>query len=259
MSAPHTPPNLEPELPEMATLREWSRHERPLGNIRHRVKTRVWQTLEHTTARPSLQRRGPSWPRTLVAAAIVVAVPGAFAATETGRHWAQQGLSMLLSDTATAVEPATQTRDAPWRRPFKTPTSPSLAASTPPEVLAPPEVTAAEITAPEVTEPTATPTHAAVRATPRVVAPAMPNAVEPTHGEDRAVKSEQVLSRQMQAERQILESARLALSRRDYSSARSWCTLHRSQFDKPILSQERETLEALVAAGEKPTAGSKKY
>ncbi len=275
MSAPDTPPNLEPELPEMATLREWSRHERPLGTLRESVKTRVWQTLNHTTVKHSLQPRGSSWTRTLLAAAVVAAVPGAFAATETGRHWAQQGLSMLpwVSDTATPRKPEAQTRDTPKQRSPHARVPPPSAASAEPDSPTLPEVPAAEVPAAEVpaaavtgvesagvegSAPT-TPRGVALRAAPKVDGPASPLTIKRVHGGDHSLLTDQVISRQLQAERQMLEAARLALSRGDNTSARIWCTRHRKQFDKPVLSQEREVIESLVAASEKPTSASKKY
>src|SRR5690606_10911366 len=127
-----------------------------------------------------------------------------------------------------------------------------------PEMLLPPAVT----TAPEVTASTGTaPIRRSgdpVRAAP-MVGQLNSSAKDPVHGQGQVVGSEQLNFRQLQAERRVLESARLSLSRRDYASARAWCRRHRRQFDKPILIQERETLEALVVAGEKATAGSKKY
>jgi predicted outer membrane protein len=98
-----------------------------------------------------------------------------------------------------------------------------------------------------------------LRAAPKVDGPASPLTNKRVHGDDHSLLTDQVISRQLQAERQMLEAARLALSRGDNTSARIWCTRHRNQFDKPVLSQEREVIESLVAASEKPTSASKKY
>jgi hypothetical protein len=248
MSAPDTPPNLEPELPEMATLREWSRHERPLGTLRESVKTRVWQTLNRRALKHSLQPRGSSW------------------ATETGRQWAQQGLSLLpwIGDAAAPRNPEPQTRDMAEKGSPHTQLSLPIAASAAADLPTPPEVSAAAVSGvasagAEGTAPTATPRGVALRAAPNVDGPATPRTNNRVHGGDHSLLSDQVTSGQLQAEREMLEAARLALSRGDNTSARIWCTRHRNQFDKPVLSQEREVIESLVAASEKPTSASKKY
>lgn len=247
--------NIERALPELAALRELSSAERPHPTVRRALKTRVRQTLQGANTRRSARAVSP---RTfLLAAAIVVAVPGALAATDAGRGWLERGAALLpwYAANSSATDAGTGSvinsvfkgaaKDAPnpqAARDLATEPNPSARASLP--------TTSMTFGMHE--------TSASKSGSFNPTQPALPTQVTSatSHGSAAAASNTRAIAPpQLQAERRLLESARLALARADYDTARHWCDEHRTRFATPILGQERTALEALIATGETATAG----
>lgn len=230
--------NIERPLPELAALRELSSAERPHPSVRRAIKARVRKTLQGSDTRRSGRTVSPR--SLLLAAAIVVAVPGALAATATGRSWLEQGFALLPwsnasdSPTNTATKAVTNTASERSRSLDVMPEA-RRPAPIPPPVSPAPETVASR------PEPVDAPRP--VQLTP--ITSTTPHTAAATAPNTRAVPPPP----QLQAERRVLESARLALARADYANARYWCDEHRVRFAAPVLEQERAALEALIATG----------
>lgn len=244
-------PDLDPALPEMVKLRDLSARERPNPEIRSAVHARVRRSLFGSA--PPISVRRTFTRRLLVAVAATVTVPVALAATPTGRQWLVAGLEHLtiLDDGSDddVVRSSKQRLGA---------SAPALPANTSPSQ--PPDVTT--VAAPSLVSSAA---FAATSETTSALAPdKTPSTTVPRqktqHRADelaRSVVSQAApapsLPTQLRAERQLLEMARLALARGDYTTASSWCARHRRDFPSSILEHERQAIERLITQSNQST------
>lgn len=247
--------NIEPPLPELSALRGLAQSDQARTHLRNAIRSRVRRTLHDDTHHDAADRRfsRPVGRPLLIAAAVAATVPGALAATATGRTWLSGAVDSLPWITNTEKP---SSNHSPKRAPSEgrarsvaTPTGETASAPSvslgnfndaQPLAEAPPAVSSA-----------AAPAHKlALRV--NAAGPNPSTAVASTEPSTPTLTS----SAQLQAERKVLESARRALALGDYADARFWCTQHRSQFSTPILEQERGSIEAMLDAASatpKPT------
>lgn len=245
--------NIERPLPELAALRELSSAEHAHPSVRRAIKTRVHRTIQGSGAGRAARNVSP---RTfLLAAAMVVTVPGALAATKTGRDWLEQGAALLpWSDAAkgTATKDSA-TKDSATRNSATNRTARQDDAAQPQRDIDQ-ETRPSHPSPPPASATSATPDTVVSRPEPVTalrLAPSMPvTFTTPTGPAASASDARFVPPPQLQAERRLLESARMALAHADYVTARYWCEQHRTRFTTPVLDQERASIEALIATGE---------
>lgn len=249
MSSPNdrTPTNLEPALPELSRLRELARLERAPINLRSSVRTQLRASVEGRTTR-ALGGANAVLRKVLFGVATAVAVPGALAATDTGRALVNRTLALL---PWTAPESGIDERpsSASARRP------PAVGKAAAPtqgdETVSPAISVAASSSFPAV--PPNGPNQFAPTPLPRTPKPAV--ALAPNDNNNAAAPNKSpsmtplASSPQLQLERHLLESARLALSRGDLEAARYWCNQHEAKFPQPVLEQERKSIERLITSG----------
>jgi hypothetical protein len=239
--------NIEPALPELPALRQLSRRDVAHVSVRRAIKLHVRQTLQHGTVQRG--RSATSARPFLIAAAFALAVPGALAATEVGRGWMRASLDALPWTHASVENEHSTAGPHPRRDPNHAAPTPSIADSVvinPETTIAPPIGSSEQQrnfdirTGPPTPATSATSHKSAMRT----------NSTELSRDLDvRSQTSAVAISPQVQAERRVLESARLALARSEYAQARYWCEQHRTRFATPVLEQERLTIERLVTTG----------
>ena len=220
----------EPQLPELAQLRQLSEFEVPPTALPAEVLSRTRATLAARRA----PKPGTRWRPVLLAALVLVAVPSAFAATPLGARWLGE-----LTRQPPAPEP-------PGRAPTVEQPAAARASERAPAPLvrsAPLPRPAAELTVPRSRAPAGREPLGAPPAPP----PPSPATIDPSvqafpevtlappthHGHSTA----------LEAEGQLLRQARLRLAAHDAHGALRWAAEHRRRFPQGVLAKERSAIE----------------
>ncbi len=229
----------EPELPELAQLRELSRMEAASGRMRERVLARAQATLFGAAAGQTRVKRHRAL---LLAALALIGVPSAFAATPLG----QRHLGAWLGVESPAPVP---------RR-----VAPAAVAQAQPKLVSP-----AAIAAPAQRQPVVEPPSASDERPNEPVAPSQAYRKQPIgspspDGAVRAKAKAPVRAFPLEAptsspsnspeaitslaeESRLLRQARLSLAARDADAALRIAEAHRRRFPGGVLRQERLEIE----------------